>query len=260
MIHPLKRAPLPKGFLARPFAHRGLHDRAQGRAENSRAACAAAIEAGYAIEIDVQMSLDGEAMVFHDYRLQRLTPERGVVRKLTAAELGAIELKGGGETIPTLLEILKLVAGRVPLLIEIKDQDGAFGPNVGPLEQRVADLLATYVGPVAVMSFNPHSVRFLGEIAPDVPRGLVSFDWPREEAPTLTYAQRVALADLIEFEQLGCAFVSYGAEAFPAKGPTRVRVQGFPVLTWTVQSALEEARTRPHADQITFEGYLPGRR
>lgn len=261
MSNALKRTPLPKGFLARPFAHRGLHDLARGRAENSRAACAAAIEAGYALEIDLQLSADDEAMVFHDYKMGRLTAEQGLVRKRSAAQLGAIELKGGGgETIPTLEQILSLVAGRVPLLIELKDQDGAFGPDIGPLEQRVADLLAEYDGPVAVMSFNPHSMRRMAEIAPDVPRGLVSFDWPREEAPTLTYAQRVALADVIEFEELGCAFVSYGAEAFPAKGPTRVRVQGFPVLTWTIKSPLEEARSRPHADQITFEEYLPGLR
>jgi len=243
--------------MARPFAHRGLHDRAKGRVENSRAACAAAAEAGYAIEIDVQLSADGEAMVFHDEALDRLTAEKGLIRLRSAAELGRIALKGGGETVPTLAEILALIAGRVPLVVEIKDQDGKVGRNVGPLEARVGALLASYQGPVATMSFNPHSVRALGEAAPGVARGLVSYDWPRQDAPWMTYAERQALADMARFDELGCAFCSYGAKALPAKGATRLRVEDFPVLCWTIRSPLEAARALRHCDQITFEGYLP---
>lgn len=243
--------------MAHPFAHRGLHDRAKGRVENSRAAVTAAAEAGYAIEIDVQLSADGEAMVFHDYELDRLTAERGLVKARSAAELGRIALKGGGETIPTLGDVLSLIAGRVPLVVEVKDQDGRMGPNVGPLERRVGDLLAAYDGPAAAMSFNPHAVRALGEAAPDVPRGLVSYDWPRRDVPWMSYGERQALADMIRFEELGCAFCSYGAKALPAQGATRVRVEDHPVLCWTIRSPLEAARVLRHADQITFEGFLP---
>ena len=207
--------------------------------------------------MDVQLSADGEAMVFHDEALNRLTAANGAVHSFSAADLGRLELQGGGETIPTLAEILALVAGRVPLVVEIKDQDGKFGPDVGPLERRVGELLTAYDGPAAAMSFNPYAVRALGEAAPDVPRGLVSYDWPRQDVPWMTYAERQALADMVRFEELGCAFCSYGAKSLPAKGATRVRVDDHPVLTWTIRSPLEEARVLRHADQITFEGYLP---
>ena len=134
----------------------------------------AAVAAGYGIEIDIQPSADGVPMVFHDYALERLTAETGPVRGRSAAELAGIPLIGCDEGIPTLAEVLALVAGQVPLLIEIKDQDGANGPNVGPLEAAVAGVLERYAGPLAVMSFNPHAVAAMARCAPDLPRGLTT--------------------------------------------------------------------------------------
>lgn len=152
---------LPASFLDRPIAHRAYHDIAAGRPENSVEAIIAAIEAGYGIEIDLQLSADGVAMVFHDYDLDRLTEETGPVRARSAAALGAIALKHGSRGIPTFAEVLTLVAGQVPLLVEVKDQDGAMGPDVGPLEAAAVQALRCYDGPVALMSFNPHSVAAL---------------------------------------------------------------------------------------------------
>ena len=129
-------------FLAKSLTHRGLHDVSEGRPENSRAAIRAAIEMGYGIEIDLQLSADQNPMVFHDYGLYRLTAAAGTVAQLSADQLGAIQLSGGNEGIPDLAEILDLVAGKAPLLIEFKDQDGAIGANVGPLEKVSADLLS----------------------------------------------------------------------------------------------------------------------
>ncbi len=127
--------PLPDALVKIPVAHRALHDIAQGRPENSRAAIGAAIKAGYAIEIDLQLSRDNQAMAFHDYDLRRLTGETGVLRQRTSADLRRIALKHGeGETIPTLADVLELVNGRAPLLFELKDQDGAMGPDIGALE------------------------------------------------------------------------------------------------------------------------------
>ena len=111
-------------FLTMPLAHRALHDVADGRPENSRAAVTAAIDAGFGIEIDLQLSSDEQAMVFHDYDLARLAEAEGTVQQRDAATLAGIRLRGGEEGIPTLPEILSLVAGRVPLLIELKDQQG----------------------------------------------------------------------------------------------------------------------------------------
>jgi glycerophosphoryl diester phosphodiesterase len=247
---------LPPAFLRRPIAHRGLHDRAAGRIENSRAAVAAAVAAGYGVEIDVQRAADGEAMVFHDEALPRLTGAPGLVADYAAAALGRIRLAGADETIPTMAEILGIVAGRAPLLVEVKDQTGALGPEVGPLEARVAELLAAYPGPVAVMSFNPHSVAALAAAAPGLPRGLTSCafdgaDW------TLPDYRRAELAALGDAERVGAAFVSHDKADLTNPAVLRLKAAGLPILTWTVRSPEEEAAARRVADNVTFERYAP---
>ena len=130
--------PLPADLLRRPIAHRALHDRSAGRPENSPAAIRAAVEAGYAIEIDVQGTSDGQAVVFHDEWMERLTEATGFVKDYTAAELGRITLRHSTDTIPTLPQVLAIVAGRVPLLIEIKDQTDRMAETDGRLEVAVA--------------------------------------------------------------------------------------------------------------------------
>ena len=174
--------PLPASFRRLRIAHRALHDRSAGRPENSRAAVRAAVAAGYGIEIDIQPSGDGVPMVFHDYDLHRLTGQGGRIRAHSARDLGAIRILDAEDGIPTLAEVLEIVAGRVPLLIEVKDQDGDMGPGVGPLEHAIAQVLAGYAGDVALMSFNPHSVAALAALAPGVARGITTSaygeDWP----------------------------------------------------------------------------------
>lgn len=170
----MSQVPLPASFLTTPLAHRALHDVAQGRPENSRAAIRAAIARGYGIEIDLQPSRDGAAMVFHDYDMGRLTGRAGPIRLQSAAELAKTPLLGGDEGVPGLDEVLDLVAGRVPLLIELKDQHGQMGATDGGLERAVAAALAGYRGDVALMSFNPQSVIQLAELCPDLPRGIVT--------------------------------------------------------------------------------------
>ena len=246
--------PLPAGFCARPFAHRGLHDRAQGRIENSRAAVQAAVAAGYAIEIDVQLSSDGDAMVFHDDTLDRLTREKGPVRDRTAAELGTIPLAGGiGETIPTLAEVLALVAGRVPMAVEIKDQGGTMdAAGVGPLEARVAALLGGYAGPVAPMSFNPEAIAEMARLAPALPRGLVAGG----DYGALPAAKAEALRGLADAGRVGAAFVSVFHRELPAPRVAALRKAGVAVLCWTIRSPAEAAAAAPHVDAITFEGFV----
>ena len=145
----MRRVPLPAGFLRLPIAHRALHDRAQRRPENSPAAIRAAIAAGYAIEIDLQLSQDGIPMVFHDEALDRLTAEHGPLNAHPAATLSRIGLNDADDPIPTLHQVLALVAGQVPLLIEIKDQSLSLSQTDGQLEAATAALLSTYQGPVA---------------------------------------------------------------------------------------------------------------
>ena len=246
---------LPPVFLTTPIAHRALHDRAAGRPENSRAAIRAAVAAGYGIEIDLQLSADGQAMVFHDYDLKRLTAETGPVRQRSATDLGRITLASGdGEGIPTLAEVLEIVAGQVPLLIEIKDQDGGMGPDVGPLEQAAARVLQGYGGPVAVMSFNPHSVAAFGAAAPGLPRGLTTSaydpgDW------NLSRATCDRLRDIPDFDRVGASFISHEAADLARDRVQALRAAGVPVLCWTIRSEAQDRAARAFADNVTFEGY-----
>jgi len=249
---------LPAAFLDTPIAHRGLHDRGAGRIENSLSAIRAAVERGFGVELDLQVSADGAAMVFHDARLDRLTGETGEVRARDAAELGEITLTGSSDRIPTLEAVLAEVAGRVPLLLEIKDQDGALGENIGPLEAAVARALTGYAGPVAVMSFNPHSVAEMARLAPDIPRGLVTDPFLAADWPDLPQVVGDALREIGDYDRVGACFISHNATDLAAGPVARLKAAGAAVLCWTVRSAEAEAEARRVAGNITFEGYDPG--
>ncbi|MEO1798335.1 MAG: glycerophosphodiester phosphodiesterase family protein [Pseudomonadota bacterium] len=244
---------LPEGFFACPFAHRALHG--PGRPENSREAILAAVEAGYGIEIDVQLSFDHQAMVFHDYGTRRLTGAGGTVQTRSAKELSALPLLGGPTGAPTLPEALALVAGRTPLLIEIKDQDGAMGPNVGTLEAAVAEALTTYEGPVALMSFNPHAVAALKALAPSVPRGLTTCAFTAEDWPTVPATRRAELVEVPDYRAVGADFISHDRHDLTSPHVARLKASGASVCCWTIRSPEEEAEARRVADQITFESY-----
>lgn len=257
------RPGLHPDFLTRPIAHRALHDLAAGRPENSLSAVRAAVEAGYGIEIDLQGSADGVAMVFHDDTLQRLTDAEGPVRARSAAALSALPLKGGaGEGIPTLAEVLQAVGGRVPLLIEVKDQSGAMGPVDGVLERATATALQGYAGPVAVMSFNPHSVAALAEAAPDVARGLTTYAFPASDFPQAATdpaleARRAALAAIADYDRVGASFISHHWRDLANPRVAELKAAGAAILCWTLRSPAEDAEARAMAANVTFEGYLP---
>ncbi len=243
-------------FLNKPLAHRGLHDLAAGRPENSTEAVRAAIAGGYGIEIDLQLSSDGVPMVFHDYDLGRLTGREGPVQMQSAADLAAITLTGGASGIPTLAQVLDLVAGRVPLLIEIKDQDGAMGPDTGTLERATAKALEGYSGPVAVMSFNPHAVAIMAEAAPNIPRGLVTSGYdPKRWAP-LPPAVCDALRDIPDYDRTDSCFISHEAADLGRARVAELKGQGANILCWTIKSPAQETEARKVAQGITFEGYL----
>jgi glycerophosphoryl diester phosphodiesterase len=247
---------LPAEFLTIPIAHRALHDVRDGRPENSLAAISAAVDAGYGIEIDVQLSSDNAAIVFHDYDLGRLTAHKGPVRMRSARALGQIVLTGSDEGIPTLAEVLDLVGGRVPVLIEIKDQDGAMGNNVGALEQAVALALASYAGPVAVMSFNPHAVDAFARYAPNVPRGLVTDAFAAKDWQLVPASTRARLRDVPDYDALGASFVSHQASDLARARIGDLKAAGADILCWTIRSQGEEVSARQIAQNITFEGYL----
>ncbi|MFQ1701091.1 glycerophosphodiester phosphodiesterase family protein [Loktanella agnita] len=247
---------LPPAFLDRPFAHRALHDRKAGRVENSMASIRAAIDAGYGIEMDVQLTSDGHAMVFHDDLLDRLTAETGPVRARSRAELAAITLSGDSGAIPALDDVLVLVAGQVPLLIEIKDQDGNMGPDNGPLEQAVANALQGYQGDVALMSFNPHSVAAMADLSPHIPRGLTTSSYDPRFWPDLSAQVCDRLRDIPDYARTGACFISHEAPDLDRHRVAELKQHGASILCWTVRSAKAEAQARQIADNVTFEGYM----
>ncbi len=247
---------LPASFFARPFTHRALHDRKAGRVENSLKSIKAALDAGYGIEIDLQLSRDGQAMVFHDDLLDRLTGEAGPVRDRTRAELESIALTDDGGTIPALDTVLELVGGKVPLLIEIKDQDGAMGPDVGPLEKATCAALENYKGDVALMSFNPHAVAACAAYAPHIPRGITTSSYEAVHWPDVPEATRNTLREIPDYDRTGSCFISHESTDLDRPRVAALKAKGAHIFTWTIRSPAEEAAARRIVDSITFEGYL----
>lgn len=249
------RVPLPAALLTTPIAHRAYHKRAEGRPENSLPAMRAAIAAGYAIECDLQLTRDGEALVFHDEWLERLTPGSGFVKDYTLAEMQAIGLRDCAEPPPSLAEMLALVAGRVPLLIEIKDQTDAMAETDGRLEAATARALAGYDGAVALMSFNPHSVAHLARLAPGIPRGLTTSAYVAADWAPLDPARCDALRAIADYDRTGSSFISHEAADLGRPRVAELKAQGAAILTWTIRSPAEEAKARAVAQNITFESY-----
>lgn len=248
---------LRQRFLERPIAHRGLHDAGAGRPENGLSAIQVAVDAGYGVEIDLQLSADGVPMVFHDHELERMTGVRGEISDMPAEDLVQIPLRGTDRPIPTLHAALQVVEGRVPLLIEIKDQSRVMGEVDGVLERAVAEMLDHYAGPVAVMSFNPHSVAVMAEAAPDVTRGLVTGGYDHPAWAPLGEARLEQLRAIADFGRVGASFISHDKDDLDDQAVQELRARGVPVLCWTVTSPEEADDVRGKADNITFEGFRP---
>ncbi|TDT73761.1 glycerophosphoryl diester phosphodiesterase [Litoreibacter halocynthiae] len=248
---------LPAAFFARPITHRGLHDRSKGVIENSMSAFKAAIDAGYGIELDVQLSFDGQAMVFHDYDMARLTGKGGPIQTRTAETVRGMTLSDSDDTIFDLQAVLELVAGRVPLLIELKDQDGSMGPNIGPLERAVADALSTYQGDAAVMSFNPHSTKMMSELSPNRPRGLVTSAYKPSDWAPLSTKVCDHLREIPDYEWSTASFISHEAPDLTRPRVAELKSQGAQILCWTIKSQAQADEALKFAQNITFEGFIP---
>ena len=247
----------PDWLTARPVAHRGLHDAARGIIENMPAAARAAIAGNFSIECDIQLTADGEAMVHHDDALGRLTEGSGALLGKTAAELKAVSFKDTAERMMSLGDLCALVSGRVPLVIEVKSHfDGD-----RKLVKRMAEVLAAYSGPAVGMSFDPDQVLAL---ARDRCRRCRAASSPSAATtkPTgrrLTPAQRRGMLHLRHAFRTRPHFVAYWVEQLPAPAPWIARnIFGLPLLTWTVRTPEQRERAARYADQMIFEGFVPG--
>jgi glycerophosphoryl diester phosphodiesterase len=238
-------------LTSRPVAHRGLHDIAAGVVENTASAFSAAIAGGYAIETDVQISADGEAMVHHDEALGRLTEGNATLASLPAAEIKAAHFKVGHDRILTLSELCELVAGRTTLLVELKS---IFNGDTR-IAARAAEVLTNYRGPVAVMSFDPHQIEALRSLAPRLTRGIVA-ECSYDDWDGLTDAQRRSFALFLHAPRSRPQFLAYSGADLPSPIPTIARkVFGLPILTWTIRSEAERQRVLRYADQVIFEAF-----
>lgn len=230
-----------------PFAHRGLHD--SSLPENSLAAIEKAVESGYGIEIDVQLSADGHVVVFHDYNLKRMTGLDREVKDLTWAQLQELKLAGTDQPIPLFTEVLGLVRGQVPLLVEIKNEG-----KVGPLEQAVIEDLRSYNGDFAIQSFNPFVLRYVRDAAPEFIRGQLSSSFKGDDlTPIKVFLLKYLLLNFISRP----VFVSYACGALPKWFADRLRKKGLHLLAWTAKDVEEYIEAKKIFDNVIFEGFTP---
>ena len=247
----------PSWLVAKPIAHRGLHNKAEGVIENTLSAAEAAIARGFPIELDVQLTADNEAIVFHDFELDRLTGQTGLVAERKLSELSGIEIVGskGGDKIPAFTRYLAMIAGRTPLVVEIKSR---FNGDMR-LTERVIEILAGYSGPFVVKSFDPDIVAFLRQHAPNITRGFIGeLEYASKADSFLTPEKKHRMANLLDFGEMQPHFLSWRVKDIPCASTHLSRILGnLPVMTWTVRTPEDRARAEKHADQMVFEGFLP---
>jgi glycerophosphoryl diester phosphodiesterase len=248
---------LDRAAFLKPIAHRGLHAAAEGRIENTEAAFTAAIARGFGIECDLRPAAGGLPVVFHDETLERLIDGRGPVAALSAGDLRRLRYKGEDTPILTLAALLDLVAGKVPLLIEVKSE---WAPPDPAFMAGIARLASAYHGPIALMSFDPAVMTALRLRAPGVPRGIVSGAYRDEHGGTwwrdkIDETRAFRLANLLDSAPVEPHFYAYHVKALPTPVTRYVReVQKLPLFTWTVRTPEDHAIAAQWADAPIFEG------
>ena len=259
MVKPLTVVPLKNVFLDTPIAHRGLHDCngafGSGRSENSCSAFTSALNLGYGIELDIQLSADGIPIVFHDKNLNRLFNINKNVSELNLNALRKLRLPNQ-EKIPTLDEVLSLISGKVPILMELKSQNDRFHKDTGRMENAVALILKQYNGPVAVMSFNPQSIKLLGIKLPNVPRGLVTEKFDQKDWPHLSKNLLARLRNLSAVNTIAASFISHEHSNLGSRHLDQIP-KATKILSWTIRNTLELNLALSRSINVTFEGFLP---
>ena len=229
-----------------PFAHRGLHGPRTGHVENSLSAFRAATGKEHGFELDILLSKDNKAMVFHDVPLKRLTGRTGRIDDYTADQLSNFVLSGSQDTIPSLARLLSTTDKDYPILVEIKGDQGRPDDVAKAVYQDIHD----FKGSLAIMSFYPDIIRWFQKNAPQVPRGLVATTRNDGEMPDdyFTTDKQISL-----IEDLAVDFIAYDIQALPNEVTEYCRTKDIPVLTWTVRSAELYQRARQHTDNIIYE-------
>ncbi len=250
MISPGKKRPEMEKFKQVKYAHRGLHDAT--KAENSMSAFAAAKEMGFGIELDVRLSKDGELVVFHDDNLTRVAGIDGKVIDFTAEELSKMSLSGTKDGVPTLREVLDLIDGAVPLIIEIKMNGDEKG-----VSEKLMEVIEGYKGDYVVESFNPIALKVVRRMRPDILRGILSTEYLKDEKHKGSVLYGLLQHLMLNF-MVRPDFIAYDKKGYKVKGLRFVRRSfGTALIAWTVKSAEEEREAISHGfDTVIFEGYI----
>lgn len=249
--------PGTKSAFAQPITHRGLHDVSKGVIENSLPAFAAAVDSGFAIECDVQLTSDGKAVVFHDDVLNRLTGQSGDIRAFSASEITSIPLLGSKPpaTPPLLSDMLRAVAGRAQLVIEIKQQPSVMMTR--QLASAVLDDLKSYQGPYVLESFDPRALMALRQQGCHASLGIITKRYDANETPREHTLSRFALRHLLHWPLTRFEFMSVASNALDLPMVRLFRWLGMAVTSWTIRSKSDALHIDEHADQIVFEGFDP---
>ena len=249
----------PSWLVERPIAHRGLHDSAHGVIENTLRAAEAAVAGGFAIECDIQLSADGEAIVFHDETLDHLTDATGPVSAFSTAEIAKIHIKGSDETPPTFTAFLERIAGRTPIICELKSRfNGEWS-----IADRAAALAAVYDGPLAFKTFDHDLAAYLRLRRPHArppggpcPIGLLAqASYDDSDWAFLSAEQKRDWTDFDHYDLARPDFLSFNVDDLPHKIPFLVKeLTGAPIMVWTVKTAEQREAAHKWADQIVFDG------
>ncbi len=236
-------------LVARPISHRGLH--AGTIIENCESAFSAAINNNYAIECDVQLSADGEALVFHDDTVDRLLEGSGAVNQFTTREIKKMVFKRGSDRVQTLAELAEQVAGRATLVIELK----TLWDNNLRIAQRAIEVLKGYDGPHALMSYDPSLIMHVAKASPATTRGIIGERSAIDTYQSLPFAENLSLRRMTNLKETKPHFISYYFKDLQCQPVSLFRASGKPVITFTIRNRQQEAYARRYCDQVTFQDY-----
>lgn len=235
------------------YAHRGLHDLEQGIAENTMPAFKRAAEHGFGAELDVHITKDGQLVVIHDSRLERLCGVNMVVEDLTYAELCRLPILGTEETAPLFADVLKVFEGKTPLIVELKSWNG----NGDMLSAAVNLMLKTYTGDYCIESFDPRVVRWFRQNSPETVRGQLAYDYVHHST-SRTAPERFALTHMLFNFGVRPDFVAYSypdRETLPVQ--TACGLMGAQEVSWTIRSLEDMHKAEAAGAIVIFEGFIP---
>ena len=247
MIIPRFRKPDCSSLMGYHYAHRGFHDLEHGVPENSLTAFQRAVDKGYGIELDVQLSGDGVAVVFHDSTLTRMCGVEKKVNELTLAELKELSLAGTDERIPTFKEFLNLVDGKVPLVVEIK-----MDKKDDRIPAEVNRLLSDYKGVYCIESFHPSALIWYKKNRPDIVRGQLSMEFWKDEA-NKDKKYLILLAFLVSNVASRPDFIAYQHSDYKNLSRRLCKMMGALSVTWTIKSVEQYEKVKDEFDLFIFD-------